>query len=422
LRHVPGSYHRGVDVLHLTLLAGLLAALALAAVSVARARIAERDNQAARDLAGDAADRSFGSAHGATRVLVAQRDDAERRLAFVRTAVDQSSVGVAALGPELQILFATSAARRLLDGRHGDAAAGVRIRTLAEEVIASGTPGDVRFEVYEPARRMLQVQADPLPRDIARGVIVNVVDVTEQQRIDAIRQDFVANVSHELKTPVGALAVLAEAIADTDDDVARKRLAERLVVEAGRVARLVDDILDLSLVERERPPMAPIDLAAVVGTATRRVSVVAEDMSVEVVAEFPDTPVVVSGDRLQLVSAVANLLDNAVKYGTVRGNDDAVVVRVIDDDDCGMIEVEDHGIGIASRHTARIFERFYRIDRSRSRSRGGTGLGLAIVRHVALNHGGSIDVDSSPGAGSTFRLRIPKLPVQETTGETGVGA
>jgi two-component system sensor histidine kinase SenX3 len=238
--------------------------------------------------------------------------------------------------------------------------------------------------------------------------VIHLTDITDQERIDAIRRDFVANVSHELKTPVGALSVLAEALAESDGEEDRRRLGARLEDESRRLAALVDDILDLSLVESEKPSLVEVDLCEVIAEVRARVGVVAESAAMEVVVDAPGDSVVVEGDKRQLVSAVANLVDNAIKYSSFRTETGGRVwVRVKREGDHAVLEVEDHGIGISERHRGRIFERFYRVDRSRSRARGGTGLGLAIVRHVALNHGGSVEVESTPGVGSTFRLRIP---------------
>jgi two-component system sensor histidine kinase SenX3 len=239
------------------------------------------------------------------------------------------------------------------------------------------------------------------------GVTVELVDVTERERVEAMRRDFVANVSHELKTPLGAMSVLAEVLADADDAVTRKRLAGRVQDEAGRMSDLVRDLLDLSRVESEEPDTAPVDVGWVVDEAVHRASVLADASGVAVRADLPADPLVVVADRAQLVTAVANLLDNAVTHSLPGVGSAEVVVRAARAGDEISIEVEDHGVGIPPDEQDRIFERFYRVDRGRARERGGTGLGLAIVRHVALSHGGTVEVESAPGAGATFTLRIP---------------
>jgi two-component system sensor histidine kinase SenX3 len=344
----------------------------------------------------------------ATDALVGRVEEARRRAAFVESAVEGSTEGVLALGPDFDVLLATGAARRILEGSRGTAAAVARVRRLAQDVMEAGEPSETRFEVATPEVRVFEAAAEAVSTDAGPGVTIQITDVTEHERVEAIRRDFVANVSHELKTPVGALVVLAEALDGAETDDLRRRLTARMQSESRRVAALVDDILDLSLVESEAPEMEPVDMVDVVREASQRVAVVAADAGMDIVVGSPDGPIVISGDPRQLVSAVANLLDNAVKYSAFRRDPDACVwIRVFTSGPTVVVEVEDKGVGIPERHRARIFERFYRVDRARSRSQGGTGLGLAIVRHVALNHGGTVEVESTPGVGSTFRIVLP---------------
>ncbi len=340
--------------------------------------------------------------------LVTDRHAAVRRTAFIQSAVERSAVGVLVLDDDLEVLFATASVQKLLTGRQGEPAAVARIRRLAQEVLDTQEQVDTRIEFFGAQRRSLRVRIDPLPSAIGPGVGVRIDDVTDQERVEAMRKDFVANVSHELKTPVGALSVLAEALADNENEDVRQRLAERLRGEANRLSAIVDDILDLSLVESEEADNQPVDLDDVLTEATRRAAVAAEDSGITVTTEPPEDPIVIRADRRQLVSAVSNLLDNAIKYSSFHEDGAAVVwVRAFRDGGDVVLEVEDRGIGIPEDHQDRIFERFYRVDRARSRQSGGTGLGLAIVRHVALNHGGAVELDSTPGLGSIFRLRLP---------------
>ena len=239
------------------------------------------------------------------------------------------------------------------------------MRRLAQEVMEAGKPGETRFEVATPEMRVFEAAAEALSTDAGPGVAIQITDVTEHERVEAIRRDFVANVSHELKTPVGALVVLAEALAGADTEELRRRLTARMQSEAHRVAALVDDILDLSLVESEAPDMEQVDVVGVVREASRRVAVVAADAGMDISVDSPDGPIVILGDRRQLVSAIANLLDNAVKYSAFRRDPDACVwVRVSTSGPTVVVEVEDKGVGIPERHRARIFERFYRVDRA----------------------------------------------------------
>ncbi len=242
-------------------------------------------------------------------------------------------------------------------------------------------------------------------------------DLTEALRVEAVRRDFVANVSHELKTPVGALQLLAEAIvAGADDPDAVRRFAERISREATRLGRLVQELIDLSRLQggEAAEPFVPTSLEIVVAEALDRTRLAAEakQISMAVVAE-PGPPLLVRGDEGQLTTAVANLLENAVHYSPERTR---VVVGLCRRDDAAEVSVADEGIGIAESEQDRVFERFYRSDPARSRATGGTGLGLAIVKHIATNHGGETTVWSAPGKGSTFTLRLPAMPVDDEEG------
>ncbi len=239
-------------------------------------------------------------------------------------------------------------------------------------------------------------------------VAVILDDVTEARRVEAVRRDFVANVSHELKTPVGALHVLAEAVAvASDDPVAVRRFASRMTRESSRLARLVQEIIDLSRLQGAdpMPDPRPVRVSAVLAEALDRTRLTASAREITI-AVIGDSDFAVSGDEGQLATALANLLDNAVSYSPTGTR---VVVGVRRAGDTVELSVADEGIGIAERDLERVFERFYRADPARSRQTGGTGLGLAIVKHVATNHGGNVSVWSSEGAGSTFTIRLPLL-------------
>ena len=253
---------------------------------------------------------------------------------------------------------------------------------------------------------MIHVRAVPVPHG---GALVVLEDVSERARLDAVRTDFVANISHELKTPVGAMAVLAEAMTDVDDPDIVQRLAEKVVLEAHRAVTSIDDLMELSRIElgglAHRDTVAAID---VVSEAMHRTAESASQRAIPVRLDTPDDDASVLGDRRQLISALANLIDNAVKYSEP-GSEVHVAVDPDAAGDCVAFVVRDQGIGIPTRDLDRVFERFYRVDRARSRATGGTGLGLAIVRHVATNHEGEVSVQSVEGEGSTFTMRIPAV-------------
>jgi two-component system sensor histidine kinase SenX3 len=313
--------------------------------------------------------------------------------------------GIALCDEEGLVVYRNPLAQAYAGARHADALAEEAIAEALRAALVGGR--QVRtVDLYGPPRRNLKITAFPLnDRHRAIGAVAVIEDVSERRRLEAVRRDFVANVSHELKTPVGALGLLAETLADEEDAGVARRLAERMQLEAARVARIIDDLLDLSRLEAEESPVRePVGVHLVVAQAVEQVGPAAERRSVSIkVGNIPNRVSLV-GDRRQLVSAVYNLLENAVKYSALGARVD-VVCRVAG----GWTEVavKDTGIGIPARDHERIFERFYRVDRGRGRGTGGTGLGLAIVRHVVTNHGGDVTVESREGEGSVFTLRFP---------------
>jgi two-component system sensor histidine kinase SenX3 len=239
-----------------------------------------------------------------------------------------------------------------------------------------------------------------------------VEDISERRRIEQTRTDFVANISHELRTPVGALSVLAETLVDETNLDTIARVVTRMLAETDRASRTIDDLMELSRIEMggERSD-EPVRVADVISGGVDRVLELATRREITISTLAPVDPdgrqadaLSIRGDRRQLVSAVGNLIENAVKFSEAGSS---VQVRARRVDDWLEISVADQGIGIPQRDLDRIFERFYRVDRARSRATGGTGLGLAIVRHVAGNHGGDVSVTSVEGEGSTFVLRLP---------------
>jgi two-component system sensor histidine kinase SenX3 len=244
-------------------------------------------------------------------------------------------------------------------------------------------------------------------------VLLLVEDKTQARRVEEVRRDFVANVSHELKTPVGGMALLAEAISDASDDPeAVRRFAERMQGESVRLTHLVQEIVDLSRLQvadtLHDPELLAVD--TIVSEAVERSRLLASARDIDL-AVSPDAGAKVYGDAELLTTAVRNLVDNAIAYSPDHTRV-GVGVRRCD----GLIEisVSDQGVGISDSEQGRIFERFYRVDPARSRATGGTGLGLAIVKHVCANHGGDVTVWSQEGQGATFTMRLPdagNLPI-----------
>jgi two-component system sensor histidine kinase SenX3 len=334
--------------------------------------------------------------------LKAESAQASRRL---RRALGAIAHGVVIYDERGEVVYRNNPATSFLAARHGDALVEEAISSLAA-IALEGRETEHDVEVFGPPRRTLNLRAVPLEGEAApAGALVVVEDTSARRRLENVRRDFVANISHELKTPVGALALLAETLLDEDDGAVMRRLAERIASEAFRVGHTIDDLLELSRLEAS-PARSDelLPVVVLVGEAVDRVRSGADRRGIALgVEEVPDG-LTVQGERRQLVSALVNLLDNAIKYSEP---DSSVDVRARSDDGWVDVEVRDHGIGIPRRDLERIFERFYRVDRARSRETGGTGLGLAIVRHVASNHRGDVQVESREGEGSRFTLRLP---------------
>lgn len=334
--------------------------------------------------------------------------DTSDRVPRLEAAVGLAPIGVVVLDAEGTVQFANEEAQQYVKTKRDGPVARAPMRAALERLMDPEAPADAatEIELTTPTHRFLGVRSRRL--EAGAGYIVFVDDITERRRIDAIRRDFVANASHELKTPLGALSVLAETLADTDDPETRLRLTDRIGEQAHRMSHLIDDILDLALVE-STSDRSPVAVHTVMTEAVKDVDILSHEYAVPVDVEPIDVDLRLMGDHRQLVSALSNLLENAIKYTHKSGYPilAPVEVEAWEDGDSVVIEIEDHGIGIPESHLPRIFERFYRVDPARTRDSGGTGLGLAIVRHVVLNHDGKIDVSSVPGVGSTFRVTLP---------------
>lgn len=248
-------------------------------------------------------------------------------------------------------------------------------------------------------------------------VVVFADDDSEHRRMEAARRDFVANVSHELKTPVGAMALLAEALLESKDDPdSVEYFGGRVVSEAQRLGKMVSELIELSRLqgaERIRDP-EPVSVDDVVDEALRRAASAAETAGIELITDSP-SGLEIKGDWTLLVTALANLIFNAINYS--HELTPVSITRALTGETV-VLRVTDRGIGIAPEHQARVFERFFRVDKARSRATGGTGLGLAIVKHVAQNHNGVVTLWSRPGTGSTFTLQLPAHVEPEIGGKS----
>ncbi len=388
-------------------------AIAIALVFVGQRRLARRLLAAAHRLSGDLAAGGSGLAE-ATSVVERAVDRTVRRdgevsvvEARLTSALAVIPQGVVVFDDRGAIAYRNDVAAGYLAARHGDSLVEEAITELAAEVAErpGGETPTRTVDLFGPPRRTLVLMAILLRQDSRRlGVLVVIDDVTDRRRLEAVRRDFVANISHELKTPVGALGLLAETLLAEDEPAVAQRLAERMLTEAFRVGRTIDDLLELSRIEADEARREDLSVHLFVAEAVDRVRPASEQQGISIEVEEPAARLAVAGDRRQLVSATYNLLENAVKYSDPGS---VIQVRARTDGQWVDIEVQDHGIGIPRRDLERVFERFYRVDRARSRETGGTGLGLAIVRHVASNHAGDVRVESTEGEGSTFTLRLP---------------
>jgi signal transduction histidine kinase len=312
--------------------------------------------------------------------------------------------GVLLFGPDARLRFSNAAVAVHL---HAVPTTRASILPLAlreaTNRASEGAATTVEVQVGTPTR---WIHGTALPLEPAGAVLLVLTDVTETRRIDAVRRDFVANASHELKTPAASIQAAAETIrtaARHDPDVV-PRFAEQLEREASRLSRIVADLLDLSRLETGSELQDRVRIDATVREERERAEETAERRGVELAVEIADPIPPVRGSARDVSLLVRNLVDNAIRYTKPGGR---VHVDVRAEEDVVVFVVSDTGIGIPTRDLDRVFERFYRVDRARSRETGGTGLGLSIVRHVIENHGGTIRVESELGRGTRFEVRLP---------------
>jgi len=342
----------------------------------------------------------------------------EDQLERFMDALDLLPIGIVIVDLKLNRRVRNNAAAAMTGVRYVDILVDQAVDAMIDEIKVAKS-GNRILEAVAGTTRYFKISGQAM--DDQRG-IVTVEDITEKSRIDTVQTDFVANLSHELKTPIGAVAALADSLNGETETEVVWRLAERIVTESHRMSRIVDDLLDLSRVEfGGTDEWTDIDLATVLVevVSTNQHAAKRQGLGLSLTGS---AELLVRGDRSQLVSVFSNLVDNAIKYSEIAG---VVNVSSTIKGDEIMVSVTDHGIGIAERDQKRIFERFYRVDKARSRATGGTGLGLSIVRHIVLEHGGAIDIRSEEGVGSTFTVRLPRVAVKTkdlAKNQTGVMA
>ena len=339
------------------------------------------------------------------------------------TALDSLNYGIAIYGQDDQLIHTNPYASSFLSGVHSGALIADAIDELFQtrdgqevidqelDVFDNSHPSSVthsRKKTFYIILRELSIEGNQI------GSVVTIEDISEQERLESVRRDFISNISHELKTPIGAIALLTETLLGEPDTDLVQKFAPNILQETERLSETIDDLLSLSRIEHgSTDSFNQIDILKCIEQAIDRVNIFAKQNEVTVLTSFPPAPVHLFGDELQLTSAFYNILENSVKYKRINQGNVHLTVQQLDD----FIEVEisDNGIGIPTKDLDRIFERFYCVDRSHSGS--GVGLGLAIVRHVIVNHEGVIRIESTEGVGTTFFIQFPTNFVEPIPGK-----
>jgi two-component system phosphate regulon sensor histidine kinase PhoR len=347
------------------------------------------------------------------RNRLAEAREAAQRLTTVFGGMDQ---GVIAIGANRNVLLANTAARRMLE-ISTQAVQGMplkevlldaQLRKAALEVLRRPVPQRLTLERNGAMQRVLGIHATPMPGNPCPGVVLVLHDETELRRLELLRQEFVANVSHELKTPLSSIKAYAEtlsrgAIHDPQNNL---RFVARIEEQADRLHQLILDLLRLARIEsgEQTFDIAAVPVAKAIDACLADHHNAAEAKSIRLLCQPPDATTHVRADEEGLRQILDNLVDNAIKYTPAGGT---VTVRSSREGRTVKLEVEDSGIGIPRQYQPRVFERFFRVDKARSRELGGTGLGLSIVKHLAQSFGGTVSVQSQPGKGSTFTVELP---------------
>lgn len=355
----------------------------------------------------------------ATRIeqLQAKRLETEENSRLLETVLGSMIEGVVVIDARQRILYANSAAGPLLDlpttqatGRSlFEAARHPRVQKVVNEVLAGRFPERIEYEVPR-TNAIVALIASPLPGDPPPGAVLVLHDVTELRRLENMRREFVSNVSHELKTPLTTIQAYTETLLNgaLNDPAINQKFVERIDEQAERLHRLILDLLSLARIEaaEEAYELMPVSIDTIVKACVNEHLPTAHSKGIALQSEPPPHELVAWADEEGLLTVLNNLVDNAIKYTPSGGR---VTVRWRLEGRRAVVEVQDTGIGISKLHQARVFERFYRVDKARSRELGGTGLGLSIVKHWAQVFGGSVDVTSDVGRGSTFAVRLPAV-------------
>ena len=349
--------------------------------------------------------------------LASRVDQVQENAERLKIVLGSMVEGVLAVGVDQTILLANDAGRQLLDFSTSQPIGRpllevTRARAVHEAVartIESQSPVELEFEAPGKLRRALSMRTTRLPGKPSPGVMVVLHDVTELRRLENLRRELVANVSHELKTPLAAIKAYAETLrmGAVNDPEHNLNFILRIEEQAERLHQLIIDMLQIARVEsgQEVFDIVAVDLRDMLEQCQAQFEDLAAAKQIQMVIPLPPATLTVRADEEGVRTILNNLVDNAIKYTSRAGR---VCIRCVENGEYVALEVEDTGIGIAEKDQARIFERFYRVDKARSRELGGTGLGLSIVKHLSQAFGGSVSLQSQPGQGSTFRVTLPK--------------
>ncbi len=352
------------------------------------------------------------------RELLARIGELQENSQRLETMLSSMVEGVLAVDTDQRVLFANEASRQLLDMEAPDVVQRPLVeltrhrvvRDVAAEAIRTGVGIEREFETFRVPRRRLALRAAPLPGRPSPGAVIVLYDLTELRRLEALRREFVANVSHELKTPLSAIKAYAETLrfGAIHDPQHNFRFVERIEEQADRLHQLIVDLLHLARVEsgQQAYEIRQIALDKVIADCETLYCDQAAAKELELDFQLPKTSIWVRADEDGLRTILDNLVVNALQYTPPGGR---VTVRVRGEPATAVLEVEDTGAGIAPRDQQRVFERFYRVDKARSREVGGTGLGLAIVKHLTQAFGGQVGLSSEPDQGSRFQIRLPRI-------------
>jgi len=316
------------------------------------------------------------------------------------------------VGPDGRMKAANAPLSELLPALKRDDLLALHLRNpdilqAMQDVLNGGTQRDVTWHERVPVERLFDVRIGPVVVENRRGALISFYDLTSARRVEKMRSEFIANVSHELRTPLASLLGFVETLQGParDDATARARFLDIMREQARRMSRLIDDLLSLSRVEQNEHlrPTTDVDLCGVVQQICDSLAPIAKDNRVTLALSLPQKAII-KGDRDELVRLAENLIENAIKYGSLPDQDTQVEIVITQTPTQTSFKVRDHGRGIAREHLPRLTERFYRADTNESRAKGGTGLGLALVKHIAMRHRARLNITSEAGDGAGFEV------------------